>query len=319
MIARRHHYVPQFYLKGFVADRSHPRLFVIDTDERRTFVTSPANVAVEHDFHRIEAPGQTPDAIERKLSELEAELSRALSRIIEARSLSNHDDRVYLFILMALLLVKNPGMRERIGSFIGQLSMARFQMIASNKEAWDREMARAKAEGTIPATADTDQLREQVLAGAFNIGVTTGGHLQLEFNLVDHVAALVASRQWTLYRSTPGRTGFVTSDNPVSLTWVEQRRPDPPGLGRSGTQLIFPISNDLTAIGAFGVTERTVDADEESIAKVNGNIILMRNHQVYARDEEFLYYLQHNTQPMEGRQLLDDPGFSVEPEEDRNA
>lgn len=313
MTARRHHYVPQFYLKGFVADRSRSQLFVIDTDEHRTFVTSPVNVAVEHDFHTIDAPGQQPDAVERKLSELEGEISGALARIVSTRSLSDHNDRVYLFIFMALLLLKNPGMRERVGTFIGQVTMAHFQMLASNSDAWNREMERAKNEGTFPQTADTDELRELVLAGAFNIGVSVPGHLQLEFGLVDRIAALIASRHWILYRSTPGRTGFVTSDNPVSLSWVQQRRPDPPGLGRNGTQLIFPISNELAAIGAFGIKERTVDADDESIAKVNGNIIRMRNHQVYARGEDFVYFLQHNTHPMKGTQLLADPGFSQNP------
>jgi hypothetical protein len=315
MPARRHHYVPQFYLKGFVEDRNRPRLFVVDIDERHTFSTAPANVAVERDFHTIEAAGQPPDAVERMLAGLEGEISSAMERIISSRSLSDHNDRIHLFIFMALLLVKNPGMRARIGSFIGQVTMARFQMLASDAGAWNREMESAKDDGTIPRTADTDQLRELVLAGAFNIGVTAPGHLQLEFNLVDEIAALIASRRWMLYRSQQGRTGFVTSDNPVSLTWAQQGRPDPPGLGRGGTQLIFAISNELAAVGAFEVSERTVDADEDSIAKINGNIIVRHNHQVYARGDDFIYWLRHNEHLMEGRQLLDDAGFFEQREE----
>jgi hypothetical protein len=57
MTARKHHYVPQCYLKGFTRHRDDPKLFVIDAKERRCFRTSPANVAAERDFHKIDAEG----------------------------------------------------------------------------------------------------------------------------------------------------------------------------------------------------------------------------------------------------------------------
>jgi hypothetical protein len=100
--------------------------------KKRSFWTPPANVAVEHDFHTIEAPGQPPDIVETKLAELESEISTALERIIIRSSLSDQDDRALLFSFMALLLIKNPGMRERIGTFIGTVAMARFKMLASD-------------------------------------------------------------------------------------------------------------------------------------------------------------------------------------------
>jgi hypothetical protein len=55
--AKRHHYVPQCYLKGFAEDRDNPKLFVIDGKEQRSFCTAPANVAAERDFNRIEVDG----------------------------------------------------------------------------------------------------------------------------------------------------------------------------------------------------------------------------------------------------------------------
>ena len=229
LTARRHHYVPQFYLKGFVENRNQPKLFAVDTKKKRSFWTPPANVAVEHDFHTIEAPGQPPDIVESKLAELESEISTSLERIIRNRSLSNQDDRALLFSFMALLLIKNPGMRERIGTFIGTVAMARFKVLASDEGAWAKDMERAKEEGSIPRDSDTDELRALALADAFNISVSTPGHLQLEFNLVDKLVLLIASRRWMLYRTPRDATGFVTSDNPVSLAWANQRRPDRPG------------------------------------------------------------------------------------------
>src|ERR1700680_888417 len=96
MTARRHHYVPQCYLKGFVRDRNKPKLFLIDAKEKRSFPTAPVNVAVGRDFHRIEIDGYEPDALEKSFSEFEGGVSRALDRIIAARSIGHDDDRAYL-------------------------------------------------------------------------------------------------------------------------------------------------------------------------------------------------------------------------------
>ncbi len=51
MVARKHHYVPQCYLKGFVENREKPRLFTVDVRTRRSFLANPENVAAERDFH----------------------------------------------------------------------------------------------------------------------------------------------------------------------------------------------------------------------------------------------------------------------------
>jgi hypothetical protein len=42
-------------------------VFVIDSKEQRSFTASPRNVAFKKDFHRIEAYGYAPDALEKSL------------------------------------------------------------------------------------------------------------------------------------------------------------------------------------------------------------------------------------------------------------
>jgi hypothetical protein len=140
--ARRHHYVPQFYLRGFCKEPDHPRLFVVDTEKRTSFCTTPSNVAVELDFHTINNPGQPPDVIETKLAELEGAISAGLARIRASCSLQNDEDRALLFTFIALLLIKTPGMRHRISDAIGKAEMYRSQMMASNPKVWEKQMER---------------------------------------------------------------------------------------------------------------------------------------------------------------------------------
>src|SRR4051812_1710975 len=76
--ARNHHFVPQFYLKGFAKPRSKDgKLFVCDMKERRRFQTRPRNVAAKRDFNRVEAEHIDPNIVESQLSAIESEFDQA--------------------------------------------------------------------------------------------------------------------------------------------------------------------------------------------------------------------------------------------------
>lgn len=241
------------------------------------------------------------------LGELEGAISGAFDRIIAARSIRDPEDRGYLLSFLTLLCIKTPAMRRRRNAFINEITTLRFKMLASNPEAWAAEMQHARDEGTIPANADVDQLRELVLADAFTINLSTPAHLKMEFENFHNLIPYIFGRRWVLLKAPPGATGFVTSDSPACLTWSNQRRPNSPGLGTPGTQLLFAISNDLAVVGTFELREGSVAADERLIAEFNGNIALHSNRQIYARDEAFRYILQHNARVMRGSEMLSDP------------
>jgi hypothetical protein len=93
MTARQHHHVSQCYLKGFVRERDKPRLYVVDAKEHRAFMANTKNVAVERDFHAVDVDGLPPDAFESNLAGFEAELDKALRRIVAARSITDDQAR----------------------------------------------------------------------------------------------------------------------------------------------------------------------------------------------------------------------------------
>jgi hypothetical protein len=98
---RKHHFVPQFYLRGFVGKED--QLFVIDRPSRRTFRTAPKNVAAERDFNRIDVAGMDPNAIEKALAEFEGKVAPALERVKTAKSLDNKKDRDAVMNLICTL------------------------------------------------------------------------------------------------------------------------------------------------------------------------------------------------------------------------
>src|SRR4051812_34256729 len=86
--ARRHHYVPQFYLRGFSPPRKKVRQVVVfDRNRRAPFQSPIANIAAERDFNQIDVEGLDPNAFEEAMARIEGELALALQRIITVRSL----------------------------------------------------------------------------------------------------------------------------------------------------------------------------------------------------------------------------------------
>jgi hypothetical protein len=91
MVARRHHYVPQYYLKGFsVPRKGKPQVSVFDREERKSFQTATANVAAEKDFNRVEIAGQSPDVFENAMAQFEGEAAPALGLAPDIRDMSSN-------------------------------------------------------------------------------------------------------------------------------------------------------------------------------------------------------------------------------------
>src|SRR5262245_18553361 len=117
MTARKHHYLPQCYLKGFTKDRQNPKLFVVDLKAARSFWSAPANVAAERDFNRIDADGIALDELEERYAKFEGEVASALERTVRTRGFANPEDRLLILNLLGLIAFRNPRLRETVRGF----------------------------------------------------------------------------------------------------------------------------------------------------------------------------------------------------------
>lgn len=288
---RKHHYVPQFYLRGFTGDDG--KLLATDRPSGKTFRTNPKNVAAQRDFNTVDIEDLDPQIVERGLAEFEGEIAPALERIKAAKSLAVKEDRDLLMNLICALAIRNPRQRATINDFVGEIAQTVAEMTFATKERWESQVAAMKEDGvwddSINVTFEDMQQfvkkRDYTISVAkeFNIGVEIEQHA----NLVQHIAA----RKWQMVVPKKGSGGFVTSDVPVCLCWSDSGDHGNfgPGFGVAGTQVIFPVSSDMVLTGSFEGEESVVEADLFTVGGINSVIISNARNQVYSKDHTFNY------------------------------
>jgi Protein of unknown function (DUF4238) len=297
--ARNHHWVPQCYLKGFAKSRSKKaKLHVIDAIARKAFQTTPRNVAAARDFNRIKVDELPPNMIESGLSSFEGQVDKALEHICAQCEFSNADDRIFVFNLIALLAVRNPRRRESLRQFHEDISKKLMGFTLATKERYESSLAGAKKAGVIDSVDDVtyEEARNFVARGELKVDVPTTRHVALEMQSVDTVLPLLLGRKWVLLIAPTNSGGFVTTDHPVVLQWIDAKDRGafyPPGFGLCGTEVIFPLSHDLALSGTFEGREAVIEATTEIVAATNGIVIAHGHRQVYARDDKFRYMITH--------------------------
>ena len=107
-VAKRHHTVPQFYLRGF-ADGE--RIATVRMPGDQPFVQSVRKAASEMNFYSIAGHEDGPDVFEKLLSSIEGEASRVFGHIADGTWPLEQEDRWTLAHFIALQAVRGPEQR----------------------------------------------------------------------------------------------------------------------------------------------------------------------------------------------------------------
>lgn len=284
--ARNHHFVPQYYLKGFAKPRSKDgRLTVFDLKDRKSFITRPRNVASRRDYNRVEIDGVDPNVVESQLSVLEAQADQAFRRIIEARSIDNSDDFSLVLSLIGQVSLNNPLFRDQRDKMISQLGTVMMHNMVETPERWNAVTDQARVAGELDLESVTyEDARDAVLNGDIVAGAAKEVLIQQEIELWPQILPLLHARKWTLLIAPPGSGGFATSDRPFSLRWNDYAMNQGPygvGLGCTDTTLTFPLNRELALIGSFEHGGGTSEATEDVVAAVNHTIFRAAMRQLY--------------------------------------
>jgi len=293
--ARHHHYIPQAYLKGFAQQRSARQWYtnVTDLPAQRTYTANVRNVCGERDFMRIEADGYEPDAIEKEMANFEAQCVGAIRRVAETGKFDG-DDANWTLNLMALLAVRSPEMRENLRGFHEQVAKRVMDLTLATKDRWEGQAAQMRADGVPVDDVSYEDMKAFHENDQYKVTLAREYHIGTEFQMMDTVLHALGQRLWTVY-TTDGSTGeFLTTNRPVTLTYINPEEIPPfyrrsPGFGLTNTEVHFPLTRHAILVGRFDRGGNTEVAKYSFIAAVNSHMMWHCHGKVFSRQQEFLY------------------------------
>lgn len=294
MTSRNHHYIPQFYLRGFTLQKKSP-ITVFDLGNQKIVKTNPRNICSQRDYNRIDLDGTNPNAIEDIYSGFESKAARSIRELEQGAPFSGKN-RDIIFNLIALLAVRSPQQREKLREAHEASLKALMGLILSTEKNWEStkskmiENGRLIDEGTTYADLKCFQEKND-----YKILLDNNYLIKLELDLMDSVLKTFRKRSWLLLKSNIADGHFITSDNPVVLynlnsTEASSFYDNKVGFELRNTNILFPITKRLLLLGSFIERNDPVIVDRASIASLNRIVFNHAYKQLYAPASTFLIY-----------------------------
>jgi hypothetical protein len=300
--ARHHHYIPQGYLRGFAQNRSERQWYVhvADLEKKRGYCANTRNVCGQRDFMRVDIDGHPPDRVEKDLSGLESKCIEAIRRVSTSKKFEGEDASL-IINLMALLAVRSPEMRENMRDFNERVMKQVVGITLSSKERWEAQMMQLRSAGK-PVNDDLTYEDMKAFHEEGNYKVTVNREYQIgtEFQMVPTVLELLSKRMWTLY-SVDGKHGeFVTTNRPVTLTFIDPSKVPglmrgSPGFALKNTEIHFPLTRHAILVGRWdrgGPWDQGAHVEEGNqsfIGAVNTHMAQYSSGQVFSREKKIVY------------------------------
>lgn len=292
--SRHHHYLSQCYLKGFTQGNSKKsKLTAINLKEKKKFETIPRNVGGMRDFNRVEIDGVDPEIVEKNQSEFEGKVATALKILGETFDFYG-ETKDLILELIGMLAIKSPEMREHLAKPQIEIAKKMMAMSLDSKERWESQMKQAEAEsGTDISNGNTyEEMKEFFDRQEYTVTVKQEHKIHMELIGMQYITELLHMRNWTLIKASIESGEFITTDNPVSLTWhYPERVPGfmSPGFGLKETMVYFPISKSLALVGKFDRKDNVMVAKKSLVAILNSKIIANSYQRVFSSKCNFYY------------------------------
>ncbi len=254
MTAKHHHFLSQFYLRGFICEQSEKQqLAVIDIKRNISFETNPRNVGGVRDFNRIEIKGIDPNFLEHELSKTENQVATELKNLRKTLNFSGETKELILSF-MALIACRSPKRRE--------------DMRQTDFKKYNIEIPR----------------ENYILAEMFLIEAILPCLFDRRWLLV------IADKKSGPFITTDNPVNLLWKDSEK----ISPFHRGSPGFGLKETQVYFPISPELALIGEFDGYETNMKATEDLVAMFNRIMLCNCHTQIYAPKFDFKFLDREN-------------------------
>ena len=216
--ARKHHYLPQFYLEGFKIEPQtgqRPHIWQIEKSAD-TVHYSPAieDTGCIRDYHALDFEDEEPDhkTIEAYLSNLEAQQAQLVRTIRETKRIDASQVKL-LSEFISLTRCRVPAFAGHIEKLLQSIVLDTFKIMYSRG-------AFPPPPPQLRRLFDSKGIDDSVLVNISNWKILSQ---MFEFGLMPEGISLLAEYNYHVYSAANG-SFFVTSDNPVALYHPNYRK-----------------------------------------------------------------------------------------------
>jgi hypothetical protein len=219
---KRHHFVPQFYLRRFTI-MPDDLIWTYDLERDEVRGSAVSATAFERYLYSVEMPnGERLDDLEDFIATIEGKAAPLFEKIIRGDSIAGQD-RADMASFLALMYVRTDAFRRHYAEAAMGMMQLQFWATAQHDGAF-RSMLRKYEAAIKPLSAEErEALRDGMLnPQKFTVSVDKGWTLQA-LKFLDHLAPIISKMRWMLLRV--GSPHFlITSDNPLVMRLPERHR-----------------------------------------------------------------------------------------------
>ncbi|MDP8237864.1 MAG: DUF4238 domain-containing protein [Candidatus Hatepunaea meridiana] len=298
MNIKKQHHTPRFYLNGFTfIEKKKSLLWVFEKETQKWFKSTPDNIGFIRGFYDVEIEGNK-NIVENFYAEVEKRVAPIFRKIIENETLPEDQERAEFLYYITLQALRVPSIRSMMSQSIDLLGKILAERAILNKDVVQHILSDAKEGKYSDISSESvnemtyEDMVEFVQKKRFKVVPSQSHMVASQIMLSQELYPLLWQRSWSLYVLKNTKTRFITSDNPVTLFWKDEKRNDgrlinSPGFGLRGTEVSFALTPTITIIGDFKGPEQRFDADESIALKLNDRILNSSYRQIYAQEKAF--------------------------------
>lgn len=261
-VAKRHHTLPQFYLRGFAKGEL---LTTVRLPGTHRFLQVVRKAASEINFYALAGHEDGPDAFEKILSSIEGDAAGVLDSIIAGTWPLPPADRMALAYFIAVQAVRGPEQRRNMEYILAQST--RLEVGYGGRAGVKGWVERNH--GVSISDKQAEVLWEQATQPEGPpIRVAAIAHIEQIATMSEQLVKYISGRPWSLVRFE--KRSLVTCDAPVGL--VRHADDKEPWLGvgyMTAWGITFPLTRKLGLL----MSDPMIFADEVPVEKVrDGNL-----------------------------------------------
>lgn len=212
---RKHHFLPEFYLKGFCPTGE---MWVYDREKGQYRKLRPETVAIRKDFYSVEGPNGEKDhaEVERRLGVIENQAAPAI-RKLDAGSRLTLRERYALALFAALLKFRTPTFERQTEEMNGLFAdpEAAKELVAADVETARIRLTQAGYGGPmLPELARA--VYEYIHAEGIQHQPGPNARLEAMLQNAHKLATELVLKPWTVARAPEGHY-FGTADHPYAV------------------------------------------------------------------------------------------------------